>query len=209
MIFDPKYQPELIASTDATRPYLIHVELDVTGKRMLATDGHRLVVVPCEPQEHDTSGPVTGEALKGARKFAKRAKQPTTALSANGALVYPGVTLERPSRGDAQYPPVDRVIPGEPERSITISFNPKYLYELALALGTPGCVKLRIDRDDSTHAPITVNPGEPAFAVLMPPYVSLGLDRSGSLDRSMRELTHDTHKWSRYVMFHVFGLSHI
>jgi DNA polymerase III sliding clamp (beta) subunit (PCNA family) len=167
MKFDAKYKPELCASKDYTRPMLAHVELDVEHKRMLATDGHRLVVVPVTIEDHDASGPISKEALVASRKATKNTNGDAW-IKANGSLAVYGATLDRPAA--RQFPPVEQVIPKD--RKATISFSAKYLKEIADALGSKdGVVTLGIDGDDE---PIMVwegkgkgSDGDP-FAVLMP-----------------------------------------
>ena len=167
MKFDPKYKPELCASKDETRPNMCHVELDVKEKRMVATNGHCMVVVPVTVEEHDTSGPISKDALVAARKLAKNTNG-DACIKANGSLAVHGATFDRPEA--RQFPPVDQVIP--PDRKATISFSAKYLKEIADALGSKdGVVTLAIDGDCDA---ITVwsgiskgAKGDP-FAVLMP-----------------------------------------
>jgi len=167
MKFDPKYKPELCASKDYTRPHLAHVELDIAHKRMVATDGHALVVVPVTVEEHDASGPISKDALVAARKAVKNTNGDAW-IKANGALAVYGATLDRPEA--RTFPPVDQVIPKD--RKATISLNAKLLKDIADALGAKdGVITIGLDGDDD---PIMVwggsskgREGEP-FAVLMP-----------------------------------------
>jgi DNA polymerase III sliding clamp (beta) subunit (PCNA family) len=185
MQFDSKFQPELITSTDETRPHLLYVELDVTGKRMMATDGHRGVFVPCEPEEGDHSGAVSREALVAARKAVKnrqaRSVGQKPAVKANGSLAIdasldgkvPSMTFARFDRDGYPFPPLDKVTPagmvdGAPETH-TFAVNARYLYELALAMGTPEGVHITVSTTDH-YAPIMVRPSTPngAYGVVMP-----------------------------------------
>lgn len=176
MQFDRMYQPELIASKDETRLMLRYVELDVDGKRMMATDGHRAVIVPCDPQGGDASGPLTSDALKAARKVRKG----TPTIAANGSLVVTSIasgastTYSRPDRLGCEFPPLDKVMPqgliSGTDAHLTCVVNARYLYELAVAMGSPEHVRITLSSDDRL-APIVVAPGDPtngAIAVVMP-----------------------------------------
>lgn len=175
MRFDSKYKPELCASKDLTRENLLFVELDVKEQALLATDGHRLIKVPCIPEDGDVTGPVTADALKAARKAAKVRRSAFADLKANGALTLPdGTSLPRP--GSRQFPPWQEAIPRTEGRR-QIAFNAKYLKEIADALGSDdGIVVLSIGED--ARDPLLVyafgenqlaadGPLDP-FAVLMP-----------------------------------------
>ncbi len=179
MRFDSKYVPELSASTDETRPQLCHVELDVAGKRLLATDGHRLVVIPCEPEAGDVSGPITAVALTAARKHAKavakavpkyqRDKHDSRArIHANGSLAVgdesnPGPTFPRPTRDEySAYPPVDKVIPKNmtpgSDGTVTFGINARYLAELAKAMGAEN-IQVTVRISDAL-APVIIRTSE-------------------------------------------------
>ena len=185
MKFDPKYQPELIASDDDTRPNLHYVELDVDGMRMLATDGHRGIIVPCEPEPGDVTGIIVSEALKGARKAAKTKLAKTMGLQpsikANGSLVIdaspegtvPNMTFARPDRDGQPFPPLDKVMPKFSQGMLdthTFAVNARYLYELAVALGSAEHVIITC-KVGGKFDPILVKPGETgntAIGVVMP-----------------------------------------
>lgn len=181
MEFDPKYKPELCACADETRVALQHVELDTEKKRLLATDGHRLVVVPCGVDIGDTRGPIPEAALVAARKAAKKAKHPTAQVVCNGAVKAPvaGQSFDRPN--DRAFPPVDEVIPRD--RKPTIALNAKYLKEIADAIGSSdGIVVLSLgDPEDpivvwgtvgGSRGATPLDGARDAFAVLMPCRIS-------------------------------------
>lgn len=147
MRFDPKIKPEVFASKDETRTHLLHVHLDREEKKLVATDGHRLIVTPVDDVDADHEGPVTAEALVAARKVARQTKEPW--LGANGMLALQnGTTFARPK--PEPFPPWQRVMPdrltvvGEnyaPPRSACI--NAEYLGGVFQAVGK-GMVEITI-----------------------------------------------------------------
>jgi hypothetical protein len=173
MKFDAKYKPELCTSADETRPHLCNVHFDAEKKCLVATDGHRMVMVPCVPEEHDVTGWITEDALKLARKDAKKRRDETAQLGANGALVTSGCSMERPAAstewGQA-FPPYQKVIPTyDPKgKGITqIGLNVELLYGIMKALGAAhGNVVLTI-RGKLDPILVTTSEAE-AIGVLMP-----------------------------------------
>jgi DNA polymerase III sliding clamp (beta) subunit (PCNA family) len=179
MRFDPKYKPELCSSPDETRPHLTDVEFSVEDRCMVATDGHRLIRVPCQPEDGDTSGIITEAALKAARKAAPK-RSTEAQLGVNGCYAFPGGTIERQPRGE-QFPPWKRVIPANnevgAEGTVTIALNARYLHEIANALGSKhGNVMLTFKAPskpaDAILDPIVIRTGseddDDAIALLMP-----------------------------------------
>lgn len=165
MHFDHKYQPELCASKDETRPHICHVEYDMEAKRLVATDGHRMVVIPCTPEDGEASGIITADALKAARKVDK--KRHAARVHANGALVTgqasDGPTFVRPSR-DTAFPPWKQVMPKwkhGTEGTLTIGVNARYIADAAKALG-------------ADNVWLTVKLPEPGKAMLDPILVTTG-----------------------------------
>lgn len=142
MKFEAKYKPELCASGDESRQHLFNVHFDAEKKRLVATDGHRLVMVPCEPEEHDATGWITEDALKLARKDAKKQRDGKAQLGANGALVTSGCSMERPKSsadGGEDFPPYQKIIPTyDPKaKDITqIGLSAVLLHGIMKALGS-------------------------------------------------------------------------
>jgi hypothetical protein len=155
MKFDRDYKPELIVSKDAARWALNFVELDKDERRMVATDGQRLVALPVEPEEHDTSGPIDAKTISEARKLAKSVKADKAEISCNGALKLPnGATTPRPERHGTAFPPWRQVVPA-PQKPV-IALNAKLLKELAEAIGQDDYViALAFDPEDP-EGPIRV-----------------------------------------------------
>ena len=144
------YKLDACVGVSDTRPALPHVHLDVDKKRLWATNGSALVIVPCEPEEGDTSGPITVEAFKAARKAGQRQK--STTLGANGSLVVPGgATYARPV---IEGLPIDRVVPKDMDHgsadTITMGLDVQILADVAKALGTDRVnltIRLPLDED--------------------------------------------------------------
>lgn len=162
---------ELIASRDECRPHLLHTHLDVEKKRLCATDGHRLVILPVVVEDGDVSGAVSTEAIKAARKGPEaRGGGGEIVIGANGKLaIAGGPSYPRPSEVDCKFPPVDRVVPDAKNHTVTIGLNAKYLWELAQALGTVE-IHIAINPDEElSPIRVTKNGNESdGIGVLMP-----------------------------------------
>ena len=166
---NPNQKVELCASKDATRLHLSGVHLNVETKRLVATDGERLVIVPCEVSDGDVSGLLPVAALVEARKQDGQ-------ISANGAAVLSnGATFERP---DATFPPYESILSPERGQAFTFGLNAQHLLDIAKALGADKgdygkrrrpMITLTIDTNDAL-APIHVgNHRDPeSIGVLMP-----------------------------------------
>lgn len=171
MKFQRKYNIGRIASTDYTRPHLTSVFLDVENKRMYATDGRALAVVPCEVDVGDRSGMLPVEAVGRARRM----KQPEIAARKRLARVGKEVMYTRPG---ASPVPVDSVIPkfkyGD-AGTVSISLNPEFLLNAAKAIGRgkeftgSALVTLTFQPTENELSPIVLSwEDEEAHAVLMP-----------------------------------------
>lgn len=109
------------------RYYLNDVYLDVEKSRLVSTNGHICAIVPIETDEGDTSGPVSVEALKHARKLKSEH------IKVNGSLALDnGMVLPRPEK--ANYPDVDRIIPKEDGFKVIIGLDASLLLKLAEAV---------------------------------------------------------------------------
>lgn len=159
-----KYRPELIASKDATRAVINDLQIsEHEGKPVLvATDGRKLVVVPITLEKGE-KGRLPKDALAFARKTAHRKDDLT--MSLNGKVEFPnGWTM--PLKLDGNYPTWQTVVPEKADRKHRISFNAKFLYELAQAMGTDEVVLHMGTAMDSIIVEPGVSDGE--FGVLMP-----------------------------------------
>ena len=173
MKFSTDFKPELCASKDPYRHALAQTHFDPAGKRLIATDGHRMAVVPCEPEKGDVCGPVDAEALDTARKIAKKKGLNTAevAIGENVVTLADGRALPRETVG--QFLNTDYVVPkfeAGTEGTVTIALDPVLLAGLAKAIGADKVV-LTFDLDTSKGFPILVRPRTPQgteFGVLMP-----------------------------------------
>lgn len=169
MRIDKDHKIELCASHDECRPHLLHPQLDVENKRLMATDGHRLVILPVELDDGDVSGPVSREAIKAARKgpLAKSKAGGVIAINANGSLaIEQGPTFPRPD--NESFPPVDKVVPNGKNHTVVVGLNARYLWEIAQALGT---VNVRIE----------IAPAEAGKPMLDPIVVTTNGDRDAGV----------------------------
>lgn len=155
---------------------------DEGAPKLVATDGRILAVVPLDPEEveeGETSGPVTVEALREARKPARRLPNGLGArIVANGGLEIgrpqEPVTLPRPEGGEF---PRWRAVVKDNSGGFRVAFNPRILLALAEAIGSPNGLALTFapGKKATTH-PIRVDPcgehartgADPAFGIIMP-----------------------------------------
>lgn len=140
MKFEARYQPEAcVMSTYQGRPHMEHVWFDADRKRLLATNGHLAIVVPCEVEDDDVSGFVPVAAIE----FARNKRDPddlrpeTIELHCREHIECEGATFERP-KPEKEFPPVDQASAkgrrGDPQ-TVTFAVDARYLYKLACALG--------------------------------------------------------------------------
>lgn len=142
MKFDTRFEIDGIVSGDASRPQLANVEFDVTGKRLLATDGHGAAIVPCEPDAKDQAGAIPRQAIEVARK-----KSGEIAVTKDLAEVKSGPLFRRPP--PATFPPIDQIMMRGTKRgglgTLTIGLNPQLLLKIARAIGSADNVTLTVD----------------------------------------------------------------
>jgi hypothetical protein len=164
MKIDRKYKPELCASKDPMRIPLQYVAID--GNQAVATDGRRLVCVPCERSEGDGDGVllVKPEHLIADRRNCNK-KRPNVELVINGPVVRrvnrQGDTVEIKSKSDhhgfTNFPKNwKEVIPKADRKNVVINLNAKLLYEIAQAMGSD-LVSIKAEAS-AEHEPIVINP---------------------------------------------------
>jgi hypothetical protein len=153
----PNTEIERAAAVKDIRRCLNHVHLDVENECVVACAGSSLAVVPVEVDEGDTTGPITKDAIKAARKTPKQGE---ATILANGSLRIPlaGVTLDRPT-DDGAFPDYQRVMVKDNDRP-TIALDAELLVELSRALNRRdaknGGVRLHLPR--YSHDNIKVEP---------------------------------------------------
>lgn len=159
MKFKANLRPEEIASKDITRTHLTNVWFDKDKKKLVATNGHMIITVPCEPGEGDVTGPVPSEAIKNARR--RKLKDGTARVRLGKKLADDGKSLHRREQG-VIYPPYETVFPkfkrGD-KGTITFGVNPHYLVALMRAAGSTsrsGLVALTLNITPPMIDPIRV-----------------------------------------------------
>ncbi len=183
------YAPEKVVSKDKERPQLANPYLDVAAESVVATDGHRLVVVPVEIMHGDVSGYLSGDMLKVARK--KNRKSVEADIRDRKEIVPFDIEWPCPAEG-CTFPDWQKVLPsfkpGDPG-TVTIGVNARLLKGIADALGSEGEVALsfRLDSvnvEDAPESQILVRSTfarEGELGVLMP--IRLGGDLRRALAR--------------------------
>jgi hypothetical protein len=132
----PTSKIESAASKGESRYTLRAVQLDVERKRMMATDGHILAIVPVEVTEADHSGLIGLDVLKSLRAMQKRAKSVPVEVMVNGKVTAEG-NGERAEYElvTGQFPNMDMVVPKvATDAPCTFSFNMELLVRLVDAL---------------------------------------------------------------------------
>ena len=146
-------------------------ELDVKGKRLVATDGHRIVSLPVEISETDVSGSVPPDAIRAAHK-AKKADTGESIECGERRLVVHGIRqITEFARESQAFPNTAAAIPRPSSKAFRIGLNPKYLLEVAEAMNSGTGVELVFggELDPILIKPILSCGGvDDAFGVLMP-----------------------------------------
>ena len=139
MKFDAKLRPEDIASTDETRRHLVNAWFDKATSKLVATNGHMLITVPCEAEAGDVTGPVPTDALKSARRR-KDFKTGKGRIRLGKKLADDGKALHRREQ-NVTYPQYKDVFPkfkkGD-KGTVTFGVNPHCLVALMKAAGGDG-----------------------------------------------------------------------
>ena len=162
MKFNTSLKLEKIASPKDTRHYLRAPYFDAEHSRIIATDGHKAVIVPVTECGEDTAGHIPVEA------FAADRKAKYGGLYANGSVNVGGVSYPRPT-DLGNMPDIDRALPAVDAKPVmAVSFNAEYMLELARAITDKRqpVIKLEIFSPDSCMR-LTAS-GSDATAYLMP-----------------------------------------
>lgn len=191
MKIDRKYKPQYIISHDTSREVLsfLNVEKEHTGidgACVVATDGRRLVVIPCELEEGDVPGMIRGDAVKIAgdqsfamettyRKGSRRKKRTATVslkleserLITDSTASFPRYSKEGKNNLQKTYPNSGEVVPLKTSMKIKLALNPTFLLELVQAMGGKGDTVI-IEAIDEINPLLISLPDEKSFGVLMP-----------------------------------------
>ena len=131
----PSNKIESAASQDPFSRYTLSaVQLDVEHKRLMATDGHILAIIPAEVEPEDHSGLISLETIKAIRGMEKRSKA-SCKVQTNGKVTAHSISGEHLEQeySTGRFPNVDMVVPkfdGPP----TVSIDVRLLMRLAEAL---------------------------------------------------------------------------
>ena len=186
----PSGRIELVVSQEVARYSLTNLWLDVEKKRLVASDGNMLLIVPVEVEASDVSGPVDPQVLDQGRKAARKISKwipPRMECRADTYLLADGITIPRIMKDGEDplgYPPIDKVMVYPENRNCALSFDIEKAYRLwkGMTSDTKGKTgpyvtlyfKMKADKDsdykvvDSGMAFDVGNPETGAQAVLMP-----------------------------------------
>ncbi len=161
-----EYKLEKCVGDDDNRPSQMHI--NIKNGMAVATNACVIAYVPVEMVEGDTEGLLSVDALLLARKDAKEAKSDFAVITLGELQTLEnGITIPRPECDP--YPNVDSItVNAQADIEYRISFNPRYLMDLANAIGSPFGVVLNVRASDK---PIYVTPSDvsnKAYGVLMP-----------------------------------------
>ena len=133
----PQCEVEQLISKDDIEPYRHYVYFDRDKKLLVVTNGHAMAIIPAEDvNESDTSGFITEEAIKAARK---QKGGPQGMVKLNDVIeIIDGPTFPRPKESAVgKFVDWERVVPKETSGR-TISLDAELLYKLARALTDKG-----------------------------------------------------------------------
>ena len=161
---------ELAVSKEPHKESLHHPWFD--GKRVIATDGRILAVVPVEAEDSpkDRPGYVPCGVLKEAR-MATRNGSHCRIIGLNGSIVFAtrqGV-CRIPRIKKLKFPDWEKIIPNmKGRKKHIVTLNPKLLWQLAQAVGGDEVLTLEFDKGDP-HAVVKVTTGNSkAWGIIMP-----------------------------------------
>ena len=166
MRFDRTCKIEDAVDVNNHRSFLRHLYFDAEAKTLTTSDGHLVVVIPVELDDGDTSGFVSVEAIKAARKV--KGSDPTILLK-NDVQVVGQIRFPRPDpKIEGEFPSFKHFMKLGDESTATITFNAALLLKIQRAFGTNG-VTLTFNAEDSTsQIRVSSITGKSLVAVLMP-----------------------------------------
>jgi DNA polymerase III sliding clamp (beta) subunit (PCNA family) len=164
-----------VCAVKDVRYYLNEVHYNAAAKELVATDGHKLAVIPL-PHSSGVTGSIPVDAIKEARKTVNTQGKPDSEINLDGehAVLNNGAGFQRDL--DSKYPDYERILPDPDRTEVSIIINPDYLKQLADALivkGEDRSITLHMDFDAKTQQVttaairVTVD-NSPNHGVLMP-----------------------------------------
>lgn len=168
------YRPEECASRDTARPHVTvaHLDLDdLTDPRVVATDGRMMIAVPVVPEDGDTSGSLSPDALAAARKVAGKQANEIVLAAGKHYILPDGTSMPRKDAG--RFPSWRTLMPaykaGDPG-TVTIGFDARLLARLVKAMGVNEVIlTFPLPEPDAVMVdPIRVTASNDAIGVLMP-----------------------------------------
>lgn len=168
MKFPKSSKIEGVVSSDPTRPAIENVYFDKDEGKLIATNGRIMAVVPVLTDENDTSGLLSPQSIKLARKEAGRL--PIAQIHPNGALNLPsGVSVPRPTEDQCgKFPNWKQVVPPLFDPVFKVRIDAELLAKLAAALcDDKGSFVTLSFRDADSPFSVTGNIPD-AFGVMLP-----------------------------------------
>jgi DNA polymerase III sliding clamp (beta) subunit (PCNA family) len=128
----------MATSEEESRYTLNGVLYDISKKRLVATDGHMLAIIPHEVEDADVGGVIPTDAFKEARKLAKKAKKRKTELAIlqeQDTITFSVEGLQSATFDSVKgvFPEYEKIIPKKIP-PFTVALNAELLYKLAMAL---------------------------------------------------------------------------
>jgi len=163
MRIDKKYHLDKAVSRDPSRESLQNIW--TSQRHAFATNGRILAAVPIDQEMDDTSGWLTIEALKLARRASKGSD--SVVISLNGQMNLPGgVTLPRPT--ETRFPHVFRLLRSAfTDRNMRIALNAGNLKDLADSIGSEEVV-LEVGKPEEVILIRPIQESNSACGLLMP-----------------------------------------
>lgn len=174
MQLDNQFKIEKAMSKDPTRANLASGYIEENGKdcnmsRLIATNGHMLACVPFVTPDMERGNPqgfrLSSDAVKAMRKNGGHGNADLKGKKVliNG-IGYPMGTSE-----DQPYPDYTQVIPDPNKcKHHMVSLNPKFLLDLADAIGGKRGITLHFSDDSLAPIRVTTENEPEALGVLMP-----------------------------------------
>jgi hypothetical protein len=155
---------EKLTRSDAEAPeYTRHVWFDVENGRLVATNGHGLVIAAVEPEDDDVTGPISREAIRYGRALANprhRFHSDSFKCMASEYRFGDGARMPRLVTG-AKFPDYEAIIPaisGPP----LLTLNPETLAQIVAAFPKqevgkhPGSISLWIAPTENPEKPTPI-----------------------------------------------------